>query len=125
MRAYLHNYGWHFNHRSLRYACSLMMVRSGTGDSCEPLEAWSKGEVEQMLMQYGIIVPAEKAYDAAYLANMCKADYLGRSVPDEAHLAMYVKDSLDDVDGVEGRAMHHWYDDMTNKGIPVYWEDLI
>lgn len=37
---------------------------------------------------------------------MCKADYLGKSVPNENYLAQYIKDVLDDVDGYNGIAFN-------------------
>ena len=60
-------------------------------------------------------------YDAVFVANMCKADYLGSSVPDGLHLCLYVKDVIDDVDGYDGIAFNRWYADMCRKGIQVDW----
>lgn len=56
-----------------------------------------------------------------FVANMCKADYLGSSVPDGLHLCLYVKDVIDDVDGYDGIAFNRWYADMCRKGIQVDW----
>lgn len=58
---------------------------------------------------------------AVFVANMCKADYLGSSVPDGLHLCLYVKDVIDDVDGYDGIAFNRWYADMCRKGIQVDW----
>ena len=52
---------------------------------------------------------------------ICKADYLGSSVPDGLHLCLYVKDVIDDVDGYDGIAFNRWYADMCRKGIQVDW----
>ena len=54
-------------------------------------------------------------------SDMCKADYLGSSVPDGLHLCLYVKDVIDDVDGYDGIAFNRWYADMCRKGIQVDW----
>lgn len=56
---------------------------------------------------------------------MCKADFLGSSVPDEAHLAKYVKDVLDDDDAYDGIVFNRWYADMCRKGIVIDWEEMI
>lgn len=63
----------------------------------------------------------DNPYDAVFVANMCKADYLGSSVPDGLHLCLYVKDVIDDVDGYDGIAFNRWYADMCCKGIQVDW----
>lgn len=63
----------------------------------------------------------DNPYDAVFVANMCKADYLGSSVPDGLHLCLYVKDVIDDVDGYDGIAFNRWYADMCRKGIQVDW----
>ena len=47
-----------------------------------------------------------KLYDAVYVANMCQADFLGKSVPTEDHLCKYVKDVIDDADAEEGYAFN-------------------
>ena len=64
-------------------------------------------------------------YDAAYVANMCRADFFKSSVPDEQHLAMFVKDYVDDEDQVDGFIFNRWYADMTKKGLPIDWEELL
>ena len=64
-------------------------------------------------------------YDYVFVANMCKADYLGSSVPDETHLAKFVKDYCDDPDGYEELPMTRFYADTIGKGIPIIWEDML
>lgn len=51
--------------------------------------------------QNGIKLENDSGYDACYVANMCKADYYKRSIADEAHLALFVKDYIDDVDAYD------------------------
>lgn len=47
----------------------------------------TKQQVEEKLSQQGIKLEYNKLYDFVYVANMCKADYLGGSVPnDDLHL---------------------------------------
>ena len=64
-------------------------------------------------------------YDHVYVANMCKADFLGSSVVDENHLAKYVKDVIDDDDAYDGIVFNRWYADMCRKGIAIDWENMI
>ena len=63
--------------------------------------------------------------EAVYVANMCKADFLGSSIIDEGHLALYVKDVIDDVDGYDGLVFNRWYADTVRKGIPVDWSEVL
>lgn len=49
----------------------------------------------------------------------------GRSVPDDQHLAQYVKEVLDDKDGYEGIAFTRFLADCNGKGIPIIWENMI
>jgi hypothetical protein len=53
---------------------------------------------------------------------MCKADYLGSSIIDEKHMALYIKDVIDDVDAPDGTVMRQWYAKMVADGQPVPWE---
>lgn len=64
-------------------------------------------------------------YDYVYVANMCKADFLGSSVPDEGHLCKYIKDVIDDVDAYDGIVFNRWYADMCRSGVPIDWEEMI
>ena len=56
---------------------------------------------------------------------MCKADYLGSSVPDEQHLALFVKDYVDDPDGYPELPFTRFYGDCIGTGTPIPWEDVI
>lgn len=117
MKVYLRYNGRHFNRRLLEFAVSNMETKEGA------LKAIAKDKWEQMLIQYGIEIKnnAATVYDQLYAANMCKADYLGSSIPDEKHLCLYVKDVIDDVDGYEGLVFNRWYADMCRKGLSVDW----
>lgn len=70
-------------------------------------------------MKYG------QLYDCVYAANMCQADYLGSSITDQKHLALYVKDTLDDPDGEDGLVFNRWYADMCWKGVAIDWESML
>lgn len=64
-------------------------------------------------------------YDEAFVASMCKADFLNSSVIDEEHLAFYIKDVIDDIDAPDGLVFNRWYSDMCYKGIAINWEDML
>lgn len=85
----------------------------------------SKEEAKKMLETYGVVVENDKGYDVPYVLMMAKMDYYGSSILDEAHLAKFVKDYLDDPDGSESRAFDELYVKTIALGIPIDWEDMI
>ena len=56
---------------------------------------------------------------------MCAADFLGKSVPTEEHLAKYVKDVIDDADAEEGYIFNRFYADTIFMDNPIEWDDMI
>ena len=52
-------------------------------------------------------------------------DFLGSSIPDEKHLAQYVKDVIDDEDGYDGIVFNRWYADTVRIGIPIEWDEML
>ena len=56
---------------------------------------------------------------------MCKGDFLGSSIQDEAHLMRMVKDIVDDADAGDGEIMRCWYAKTVSRGIPVDWDSLL
>ena len=60
---------------------------------------WSKEEVDSLLKKYNITLNNKIGYDYVFAANMCKADYMGSSIMDEQHVALFIKDYVDDKDG--------------------------
>lgn len=120
---YLTNYGRHFNRKLLRLALS-MMTNSSNGKE-EKLVPYSKEDVDNLLKTHKIELKNNQLLDYVYVANMCKADFLKSSVPDEQHLAMYVRDVIDDVDGYDGIVFNRWYADTRRKGVPIDWDEMI
>lgn len=119
MRKYLQHYGWHFNKALCQYATSLM--KKG-GKKLEPV---SKEYVDKVLQQNGINLTKNIGYDYIFVANMCKADYFGSSIPDEKHFALYIKDTIEDEDAGDGTTMRRWYATMVANGVMVDWEDYV
>ena len=85
----------------------------------------TKVAVEEILNKYNIILENNELYDHVYVYNMGNNDFLGSSIPDEKHLALYVKDVIDDKDGYDGIVFNRWYVDTVTSGIPVDWEEMI
>lgn len=120
---YLRYNGPHFNKKLLDFAVSKMTKKVGNVE--QKIIPVVKEKVDTMLKQYGIELKNNQLYDYLYVANMCKADFLGSSIADERHMAMYIKDVIDDDDAYDGIVFNRWYADMCRKGIVVNWEEMI
>lgn len=119
MDRYLNEYGWHFTKKLCHYAVSRMKNKDG-----DPISPISHEQYAELLNKYNITISNDKMHDGVFVANMCKADYYKRSVPDEQHLAMFVKDYLEDRDAPDGVAMRRWYITMMGKGEPIDWDEV-
>lgn len=120
---YLRYNGPHFNQKLLDFATSHMTVRNGSTE--QQLVPIKREDVDRILKENSITLKNNQLLDYIYVANMCKADFLGSSIPDNFHMAKYIKDVIDDVDGYDGIVFNRWYADMSRKGIVVNWEDMI
>ena len=120
MDRYLNLYGPHFNKKLCEEAVSRMYR-----DEEEDAKPYTKEQVDDLLKTHNIKPARGRMYDAVYVANMCKFDFLGRSVPDEKHMAMFIKDMLDDPDAEDGYIFSRFYADCMYMNSPVEWEDMI
>lgn len=123
MKIYLNNYGYHFNKKLCEEATS-RMYKDINGKK-EYIRPYTKEQVDEMLESYGVKVHRAKLYDTVYVANMCKADFLGKSVPTEEHLAKYVKDVIDDADAEEGYVFNRFYADCMFMDEPIEWDEMV
>ena len=123
MKHYINNYGCHFNKKLCDEAISRMYKE--TNGKKEKIQAYTKEQLDNLLKSNNITVERDKLYDAVYVAAMCKADYFGKSVPDERHLLMFVKDMIDDPDAEEGFIFNRFYADQMFMNNPIDWEDMI
>ena len=123
LKRYINNYGCHFNKKLATEAASRMYKYDGNDKVY--IKPYTKEAVDKMLDMYGVNISRNKLYDAVYVANMCKADFLGSSVPDEQHLCKYIKDVIDDVDAYDGIVFNRWYADMCRQGIAIDWEEML
>lgn len=122
---YLANYGRHFNKKLLMFALKQMKCKHSSTGELKRIKAIIKEDVDKLLEVYNVQLENNQLYDYVYVANMGKADFLGKSIPDEQHLAQYIKDVIDDDDGYEGIVFNRWLSDMRRKGIAIDWEDMI
>lgn len=124
-KIYLMHHGWHFDKNAYEYAASMMRRINKSTGKLEKVPRYTKEEVDSILQKYSIQIEQKGGYDYVFAAQMCRADYLGSSVPDEQHLAMYVRDVCDDADMADGTTMRRWYASMVAMGEPVEWEELL
>lgn len=103
-----------------RWAVSMMTDRNGN-----KVDFMEKEQVMDFLKRNSVTVEKDMGYDIPFVHAMGKSDYYGSSVPDEAHLAKFVKDYIDDPDGYETRAFDEFLTKLSAKGISVPWEDLL
>lgn len=124
MEEYLAQNGWHFSKKMFEWVTSNMYKKDSNGRKIK-VQTLSKENVDELLKKYGIVLENKFGYDYVFAANMCKADYLGSSVPDEQRLALFVKDYVDDPDGYPELPFTRFYSDCIGMGIPINWEDVI
>lgn len=123
MKQYLSYYGWHFSKAMCNWAVSMMYKRNAANKK-EYIQPLTKEQVNTLLNNQNIKIN-DSTYDYVYIANMCKADFLGSSIADDKHWALYVKDVIDDQDSYEEMPFTRFYADCIGKGIPIYWEDML
>lgn len=95
------------------------MYKTDSNNKRSYISVLSKESVDDILKRYGVVVENKIGYDYVFAANMCKADYLGSSVLDDQHLALFVKDYVDDKDGYPELPFTRFYADCIGKGIPI------
>ena len=120
MKYYINNYGCHFTRKLCQKAVSRMYR-----DEEDDIKPYTKEQVDRLLESNGVKLKRGKLYDAVYVANMCAYDFLGRSVPDERCLALFIKDMIDDPDAEEGFIFNRFYADTMFMNNPIDWEEMV
>ena len=116
MKRYLKYYGQHFNKKLCQFAVSKM------NHGKAPV---NKEQVDDILNKYNIELENNELCDYIYVYNMGNNDLMGSSIIDEKHLALYVKDVIDDKDGYDGIVFNRWYADTVTQGIPIEWDEML
>ena len=124
MEEYLSQYGWHFSRKMCEWAVSRMYKRNSL-DKKISIQSWNKDSVDKLLNKYGVTIENKIGYDYVFAANMCIADYYGSSIIDEQHVALFIKDYVDDPDGYEELPFTRFYADCIGSGVPINWEDML
>ena len=124
MEDYLSIYGWHFSKKMCDWATSNMYKISEDGEK-KNIDVMPKEEVELLLRKHGIKLKNKIGYDYVFAANMGISDYLGESIEDDKHLALFVKNYVDDPDGYPELPFTRFYADCIGTGTPINWEDVI
>ena len=117
---YLRYYGPHFSKKLCEFAVSLM-----TKQNNEPIKPFTKEEVRNILQKNNVKLEHDQLYDSCYSANMAKADYWGSSIEDERHLALYIKDVIDDPDANDGTLFNRFFADCCYNGIAIDWLEML
>lgn len=125
MRAYLRNYDYSFSRKAFEFAVSLMRKDNPVTKKPEPIEPWSREQVDDLLKRNNITLENNIGYNYVYVANMLRADKFKSSIPDEAHLALGIKDVIDDVDCSPYCVFLEWMAKMDGNGEPIEWSELI
>lgn len=121
MEAYLSNHGRHFSKPMLEWAVSMMEDRDGRKGML-----LDKKKFDETMKNYGVTLKRKDGfYDGPYVWAMARSDYYGTSLLDDQHIALFVRDYIDDVDGNPTRAFDEFYINCVSKGIDIPWEDLI
>lgn len=118
---YLAENGWHFNKKACEYAVKSLKRKNLASGKLEPIEPWTKEQVEELLAKSNVTLGKLVGYDHVYIANMAKSDFFRSSLPDEQKIALYVKDVVDDADAAEGEVMACWYVKMLKRHQPIDW----
>ena len=125
MKAYLRNYGFSFSKKACEWAISLLRKENPSTKKEEKIEPWSKEQVDELLKKHNITLENNVGYNYVYVANMLRADKYKSSIPDEQHLAMGIKDVIDDVDATPRLVFKQWITKMDDDGEPIEWSEIM
>lgn len=125
MRIYFSHYGRHFNKKAYEFAVSQMYKINKSTGAKEYLTPLTKERYNDMLSRHSIKLQNDVLYDGMYVMSMAMADFLGSSIIDEHHLALFVKDYIDDPDQVDGFVFNRFYSDCVLSGTAIEWSDLL
>jgi len=124
MEDYLSINGWHFSKKMCDWATSRMYKKDPAGNT-NYITPMTKEGVDDLLKRSNVTIDNKIGYDYVFAANMCLADYMGSSITDERHVALFVKDYVDDPDGYRELPFTRFYADCIGTGTPIIWEDLL
>lgn len=124
-QTYFKNFGFHFNKKAVEFACKKLKRRNPATGKMEAIDPWDKDKVDEFLKRNGVTIENEVLYDHVFVCNMGRSDFWKSAIADEAHLALYVKDVVDDPDQRPGFIFNRWMSDRMFNGDPIDWDSLI
>ena len=119
---YMDMHKGHFSKKMAEWAISMMEKEDPATGKLKKIVPYTAEDVEEMLKTEKVELPEGCVYDALYLANMVKADYLGSSIEDKAHVARYIMDTICDPDGEPTMVLACFRAKCDVKDIPIHWE---
>lgn len=125
MKAYLRNNGFSFSKKACELAVSLLRKENPSTKKEEVIEPWNKDQVDDLLKKHNITLEKNVGYNYVYVCNMLIADKYKSSIPDEQHLALGIKDCIDDPDASPRLVFKQWVTHMDDSGIPIDWGNII
>ena len=125
MKAYLRNNGFSFSKKACELAVSLLRKENPSTKKEEMIEPWNKDQVDDLLKKHNITLENNVGYNYVYVCNMLVADKYKSSIPDEQHLALGIKDCIDDPDASPRLVFKQWVTHMDDSGIPIDWGNII
>lgn len=125
MVAYLRYNGWHFNKKMCEWAIKQMRKISSSTGNLEEIEPIDKETADELLKVNKIELENNVGYDYIYVVNMAKSDFFKSSLKDEASLAQFVKDMVDDSDQEDGFIFNRFYADCNHNGVGIPWDEVI
>ena len=125
MKAYLRNNGFSFSKKACEWAVSLLRKENPSTKKEEVIEPWNKDQVDDLLKKHNITLENNVGYNYVYVCNMLVADKYKSSIPDEQHLALGIKDCIDDPDASPRLVFKQWVTHMDDSGIPIDWGNII
>lgn len=125
MKAYLRNNGFSFSKKACEWAVSLLRKENPSTKKEEMIEPLNKDQVDDLLKKHNITLENNVGYNYVYVCNMLVADKYKSSIPDESHLALGIKDCIDDPDASPRLVFKQWITHMDDSGIPIDWGNII
>lgn len=125
MVAYLRYNGWHFNKKMCEWAIKQMRKMNSATGSLDEVEPIDKETADELLKVNKVELENNVGYDYIYVVNMAKSDFFKSSLKDEASLAQFVKDMVDDPDQEDGFIFNRFYADCNHNGIGIPWDEVI
>lgn len=122
---YIKNHGFHFTKKAVELACKALKKKNPATGKLEVIEMWDKDKVDELLNKQGVKLEHGQLHDYVFVCNMGRSDYWKSSIADEAHLALYIKDVVDDPDQADGFIFNRWLSDRLFNGEPIDWGELV